>query len=123
MRARNVPPRGSRVGGRLPHLRRGELRKRVGPTTRWGVGSSPPQTPAAWGRPARPPGLASGPHHAPPAPPDVVRVQHARFPPSFAVMAAEMIPFWAVVIYVIVRLTRGTSSVTQRKSQPAAPAE
>ena len=31
---------------------------------------------------------------------------------SWLAMAAEMVVFWAVVIYVIVRLTRGTSSVT-----------
>ena len=36
-------------------------------------------------------------------------------------MAAEMVLFWAVVIYVIVRLTRGTSSVTQRNSKHADP--
>jgi uncharacterized membrane protein len=35
------------------------------------------------------------------------------------VMVAEMIVFWAVVIYVIVRLTRGTGSVTQRNSEAA----
>jgi putative membrane protein len=35
------------------------------------------------------------------------------------VMAVEMVAFWGVVIYVIVRLTRGTSSVTQRHLEPA----
>ena len=39
------------------------------------------------------------------------------------VMAAEMIAFWAVVIYVILRLTRDASSVTQQRSEPVEAAD
>jgi putative membrane protein len=39
------------------------------------------------------------------------------------VMAAEMVLFWGVVIYVILRLARGTNSVTRPNPEPAEPGD